>query len=151
MLSIEEEFIPIHDYYVLIDSGATLSFFTYGIYNSIINNFISICNNIPNKNCGNFKNIRGFGYCGIINTTEDREKAIEEYSPNNNLYCDGYNYTLRKEVGACLGFEGELTNKINFGGNFMHNHDIIFDKDNQILALQVLIAIEEILKEIIMI
>ena len=140
-LRIGEETIPINNYRGFIDSGTTISYFPTEIYNSIINKFNSICNNIPNKKCGKFKNIPGLGYCGFFNTKEDKEKALKEYWPNITLYLEGYNYILRGidysydynegEEGACLGFEGERTSKITLGGTFMHNHDIIFDKDNQ--------------------
>ena len=140
-LKIGEEIIPINNYRGFIDSGTTISYFPSEIYNSIINKFNSICKNIPNKKCGNFKNVPGLGYCGFFNTKEDKEKALEEYWPNITLYFEGHNYTLRgidysydyneNGVGACLGFEGERTSKITLGGTFMHNHDIIFDKDNQ--------------------
>ena len=140
-IRVGKQIIPMHKYLGFIDSGTTTSYFPNEIYNSIINNFKSICNNIPNKKCGNFKNIPGLGYCGFFNTTEDKEKALEEYWPNITLLFEGHNYTLRgidysidyneREVGACLGFEGVITYKITLGGTLMHNHDIIFDKDNQ--------------------
>jgi len=141
-IKIGEEAIPIHNYRGFIDSGTTISYFPSEIYNSIINTFNSICNNIPDNKCGKFKNIPGLGYCGVFKTTEDKEKALEEYWPNITLYLNGHNYTLRgidysyeynekEKKGACLGFDGERTSKITLGGTFMHNHDIIFDKDNQ--------------------
>ena len=140
-IRVGKEIIPIHKYLVFIDSGTTTSYFPNEIYNSIINNFKSICNNIPNKKCGNFKNIPGFGYCGFFNTTEDKEKALKEYWPNINLLFEGHNYILigmdysydykENEVGACLGFEGEITYKITLGSSLMHNHDLIFDIENQ--------------------
>ena len=140
-IRIGEEIIPINNYRGFIDSGTTISYFPNEIYDSMINSFKSICNNIPNKKCGKFRNVPGLGYCGLFNTKEEKEKALEEYWPNITLNFEGYNYTLRgidysyeyndKEEGACLGFEGERTYKITLGGTFMHNHDIIFDKDNQ--------------------
>ena len=141
-IRIGKEIIPVNNYRGFIDSGTTISYFPNEIYNSIINNFNSICNNIPDKKCGKFKNVQGLGYCGFFKIKEDKQKALEEYWPNITLNFEGHNYTLRgidysyeynddKEEGACLGFEGERTSKITLGGTFMHNHDIIFDKDNQ--------------------
>jgi hypothetical protein len=146
-IRIGEEIIPINNYRGFIDSGTTISYFPTEIYNSIINKFNSICNNIPNKKCGKFKNIPGLGYCGFFNTKEDKEKALKEYWPNITLYLEGYNYILRgidysydyneSEEGACLGFEGERKSQITLGGTFMHSHDIIFDKDNQRIGFAV--------------
>ena len=143
-IRIGEEIILTYYYRGFIDSGTTISYFPKEIYNSLINYFISYCNKIPNKKCGTFKKVPGEGYCGFFNTIEDRKKALEEYWPNITLYFEGHKYTLRgidysyeynenleNKIWACLGFEGETTYKITLGGTFMHNHDIIFDKDNQ--------------------
>ena len=117
-IKIGKEIIPVNYYRGFIDSGTTISYFPNEIYNSIINNFNSICNNIPDKKCGKFKNVPGMGYCGFFNTKEDKQKAIEEYWPNITLNFEGHNYTLRgidysyeyndDKEGACLGFEGDI-------------------------------------------
>lgn len=78
-IRIGKEIIPINNYSGFVDSRTTISYFPNEIYNSIINSFLSICNNLPNKKCGKFKNVRGLGYCGFFNTKEDKEKALEEY------------------------------------------------------------------------
>ena len=123
-----------------IDSGSTLSYFPRDIYNSVIDGFNSFCEK-KGKKCGKFKILSDYGYCGFFNSNEEKIKVINENWPNITFYLDGYNYVLtpsnyffdynEENIGACLGFEGESSDKITIGGTLMHGYDIIFDKGNR--------------------
>ena len=131
-----------NDYEVSLNSGTTLTSFPYSIYNSIINKFNIFC---EKKECGNFKNRTYFGYCGVFISNEEKEKAINEYWPNITLHFEEVKYVLTPkdyyfEVSdkyACLGFEGDKSNRITFGNTFMHGHDIIFDRGNKRIGFAV--------------
>ena len=81
----------------------------------------------------------------MFKSKEEREKVLNNYWPKITLVLEGYNYVLtpndyyfgyneKNKIGACLGFEGEGASKITLGGTFMHGHDIIFDRDNQLIG-----------------
>ena len=145
-IKIGEKYIDIDRYRGFIDSGTTISYFPNKIYNSIIDEFNSICDK-KEKKCGEFRNVAGLGYCGFFKSVEEKKKALNEYWPDIIFYFEGHNYNLtandyyydynEDKIGACLGFEGESTSKITLGGTFMHGHDIIFDKGNQQIGFAV--------------
>ena len=77
---------------------------------------------------------------------QERIETLKNYWPNITLNLEGYDYILTpndyyfeynedNKIGACIGFEGEGASKIILGGTFMHGHDIIFDKDNQMIGI----------------
>ena len=81
----------------------------------------------------------------MFKSVNERKLALNNYWPNITIFLEGYNYTLtpndyyfeyneEKKIGACIGFEGESCSKITIGGTFMHGHDIIFDKENQMMG-----------------
>jgi cell division protein FtsL len=128
----------------LVDSGTTITYFPRDIFNNIITYFNEYCEKNGNK-CGKFETISNIGYCGMFGSKQERVIALNKYWPNITLFLEGYNYTLTpndynfeynddKKIGACLGFEGESCSKITIGGTFMHGHDIIFDKENQMMG-----------------
>ena len=65
--------INIQHYRGFIDSGTTISYFPNEIYNSIVNEFNSICAKNKTK-CGEFKNVAGIGYCGFFKSIEEKKK-----------------------------------------------------------------------------
>jgi len=136
--------IPTNNYNIFIDSGTTISYFPHVIFNAIMKNFNKYCEKSGNK-CGKFENVDNIGYCGMFGSNLERIEALEKYWPNITLNLEGYKYILtpsdyyfeyneNNKIGACIGFEGEGASKITLGGTFMHGHDIIFDKDNQMIG-----------------
>ena len=132
-------------YTAFIDSGTTISYFPRSIYNAIITEFKTFC---ENKECGKFQDVKSLGYCGFFNTKEKLLYAINNLWPNITFYFEGYNYVLLAKdyyfeykdgnnFGACLGFEGEGASRLTLGGTFMHGHDIIFDKANNRIGFAV--------------
>ena len=136
--------IQTNNYDIFIDSGTTISYFPNDIYNKIIKMFNSHCDK-KGFNCGKFQTIDNIGWCGMFKSQEERNDALDYYWPNITMNLEGYDYTLtpkeyyfeyndKNKIGACIGFEGEGSSKITLGGTFMHGHDIIFDKDNQMIG-----------------
>ena len=93
------------------------------------------------QHCGKFQTIDSLGYCGLFESKKQKQEALNNYWPNITFFLEGYDFVLtpndyffeykdNNKIGACLGFEGERTSKITFGGTFMHGHDIIFDREN---------------------
>ena len=143
-MRVGDDSISTNNYNGFIDSGTTISYFPNEIYNKIINNFNNYCNK-DGYNCGKFETVSGIGYCGMFKSVNERKYALNNYWPNITIFLEGYNYTLTpndyyfeyndgKKIGACIGFEGESCSKITIGGTFMHGHDIIFDKENQMMG-----------------
>jgi hypothetical protein len=122
-----------------IDTGNTISYFPSEIFKVVTSQFINYCKN-QEGNCGNFTYDNDAGYCASFSDRESLFKAVYHYWPNItihfgeseykwrpiNYYYYLYNETERK---ACLGFNFHLSEKIILGSNFIHGHDIIFDRD----------------------
>ena len=148
-MQVGDDIISTRNYNIFVDSGTTISYFPKEIFDDMINNFNKYCEKNGNK-CGKFENVRDIGYCMMFNSEKERYISLNNYWPNMTLFLEGYNYTLtpndyyfeyndkeKNKIGACLGFEGERCSKITLGGTFMHGHDIIFDKENQMMGFAV--------------
>ena len=143
-MQVGDHIISTRNFNGFVDSGTTITYFPRDIFNNIITYFNEYCEKNGNK-CGKFETISNIGYCGMFGSKQERVIALNKYWPNITLFLEGYNYTLTpndynfeynddKKIGACLGFEGESCSKITIGGTFMHGHDIIFDKENQMMG-----------------
>jgi len=122
-----------------VDTGNSISYFPSEIFKVITNHFMKYCENQDN-NCGNFTYDNNAGYCASFSDRESLFKAVYHYWPNItlhfgesvyiwrpiNYYYYIFNETERK---ACLGFNYHLSNEIILGSNFIHGHDIIFDRE----------------------
>jgi len=136
--------VSTNNYNIFIDSGTTITYFPNEIYDSVMKNFNKYCKEKGNK-CGKFEDVDNIGHCGMFKSKKERIEALNYYWPNITLNLEGFSYILtpnnyyfeyneNKKIGACIGFEGEYSSKITLGGTFMHGHDIIFDKDNQMIG-----------------
>ena len=143
-MQVGDNFVSTKNYNGFVDSGTTISYFPKDIYNNILKYFDEYCEKSGNK-CGKFEDVKWIGYCGMFSSKEERTNSLNNYWPNITIFLEGYNYTLtpndyyfeyndKNKIGACLGFEGESSSKITIGGTFMHGHDIIFDKENQMMG-----------------
>ena len=121
-----------------IDTGNTLSYFPSIAYKEIISQFRAYCRS-GNHSCGNFTYVEDYGYCASFPDRESLFNAIYRNWPEItltfgeydyiwkpiNYYYYHFNVTSRK---ACLGFHSYKSERIILGANFIHGHDIIFNR-----------------------
>ena len=129
-----------------IDTGNTISYFPSIIFQRIIKHFKAFCAT-QNGKCGNFTYDEELGYCAPFSDRESLFKTIYHYWPNITLefgeseyiwkplhyyyYYFNSSKVIRK---ACLGFDYHKSSRIILGANFIHGHDIIFDRQNKRLG-----------------
>ena len=122
-----------------IDTGNTISYFPSDIFKDITSQFMNYCQKQEN-NCGNFTYDKEAGYCASFSDRQSLFQSVYHYWPNITLYFGKSEYIWRPinyyyyiynetERKACLGFNYHLSEKIILGSNFIHGHDIIFDRD----------------------
>ena len=120
-----------------IETRKSKSFFPQFIYKEIIKNFDDYCSK-RNFTCGKFDYYQE-GYCAKFNNRLNLFRTIYNKWPNMTLYFGDAEYIWKPlnyyyysfsnlEYKACLGFEGHKYDKIILGANFIHGHDIIFDR-----------------------
>ena len=121
-----------------VDTGNSISYFPSIIFKNITKQFKNYCMETEGK-CGNFTYDEDMGYCATFPDRESLFKAIFQYWPNItlnfgeseyiwkpiNYYYYHFSVTLRR---ACLGFNYHSSEKVILGSNFIHGHDIIFDR-----------------------
>ena len=129
----------------IIDTGNTISYFPSYIYKPLIKEFNNHCKE-ENGQCGKFKFEPEYGYCASFKDRETLFRAIYKHWPNItlNLHQDNtyvwkpinyYYYYLKNDVRkACLGFNSHKSQNIILGTNFIHGHDIIFDRAKKLLG-----------------
>ena len=129
-----------------IDTGNTISYFPSKVYKRIITHFKAFCKE-QNGKCGNFTYNDELGYCASFSDRESLFKAIYQYWPNItlqfgeseyiwkpiNYYYYYFNFT-KVQRKACLGFDYHKSSEIILGANFIHGHDIIFDREKKRLG-----------------
>lgn len=143
-----------HEYISYIDSSSKLSYFPKTLYNEITKKLISEIEKKENKT-NLFVEDDLYGLCRIYEDRKDKENIVYEIYPFININFEGYNYDWKpqsyiidyeipeeKIFKSCLGFkpiEKKDNNNDNddiiLGINFMIDHDIIFDKTNQKIAI----------------
>ena len=121
-----------------IDTGNSISYFPSITFKSIISQFRKFCSS-GNHTCGNFTYEESYGYCASFPDRETLFNAIYRNWPEItlnfgeheytwkpiNYYYYKFNITQRK---ACLGFHMHKSERVILGANFIHGHDIIFDR-----------------------
>lgn len=129
----------------IIDTGNTISYFPSYLYKSIITDFNNYCSTEKGK-CGQFQYDQELGYCASFDDRESLFKTIFEYWPNITLHLNKdqvyiwepihyyYYYLKNNQRKACLGFNNHKSQNIILGANFIHGHDIIFDRANKRLG-----------------
>ena len=127
-----------------IDTGNSISYFPSIIYKQLTNQFKKYCDKQKGK-CGNFTYDHDLGYCASFPEREPLFKAIYEVWPNITLQFGESEYIWKPinyyyyqfsidQRKACLGFNYHSSEKVILGANFIHGHDIIFDRGNQRLG-----------------
>lgn len=132
---------------IFIDSGTTISYFNKNVSEEIIHIMEEECKKFNKKEaCGNFKYDSIFGYCYYFNNTNDLNYAVKNYWPTIHFNLEGYDYRWTPEnyvfnltndtiIGACMGFNYNYGKKFTFGASWIIGHDIIFDRENQLLGI----------------
>ena len=121
-----------------IDTGNSISYFPSITFKSIVSQFRKFCSS-GNHTCGNFTYEESYGYCASFPDRETLFNAIYRNWPEItlnfgeheytwkpiNYYYYKFNITQRK---ACLGFHMHKSERVILGANFIHGHDIIFNR-----------------------
>jgi hypothetical protein len=127
-----------------IDTGNSISYFPSITFKSIIAQFKHFCHS-GNHTCGNFTYEEDYGYCASFPDRESLFNAIYKNWPEItltfgdaeyiwkpiNYYYYQFNINSRK---ACLGFQMHKSERIILGSNFIHGHDIIFNRAEKTLG-----------------
>ena len=128
----------------IVDTGNTISYFPPNLYKPLIKGFDSFCK--QDGKCGEFKYDPELGYCASFKDRETLFNAIYEHWPNITLQLAKdkeyiwkpihyyYYYLKDDQRKACLGFNSHKSQNIILGTNFIHGHDIIFDRTNKKLG-----------------
>ena len=123
----------------VVDTGNSISYFPSRIFKQFTKKFFDYCNKESEGKCGNFTYDSEFGYCVPFPTRETLFLVITKYWPNITLsFGDSeylwtpinyyYYYFSRYDRKACIGFNYHASEKVILGTNFIHGHDIIFDR-----------------------
>ena len=126
-----------------IDTGNSISYFPSIIFKSITKEFKEFCE--KEGNCGNFTYDHDLGYCASFSDRENLFRVIFEHWPNITLHFGDSEYIWKpihyyyyhftpQERKACLGFNYHSSERVILGANFIHGHDIIFDRDGKRLG-----------------
>ena len=121
-----------------IDTGNSISYFPSITYKAIISQFRKYCST-GNHSCGNFTHEEDYGYCASFPDRESLFNAVYRNWPQIiltfgeyeyiwkpiNYYYYQFNINSRK---ACLGFQMHKSERVILGANFIHGHDIIFNR-----------------------
>ena len=145
----EEKTISTPQMPAYIDTGSTLTIIPRNYYKSLIYEFINLCTDKKEKinRCGKFHHDKEMRFCSEFEDWESLFKAVNEYWPNITLKLDNntnyiwrpinyyYYYINGTQRKACLGIKFHRYNHTILGVNFMHENDIIFDKEQKLLGI----------------
>ena len=121
-----------------VDTGNSMSYFPSIAFKAIISQFRQYCSS-KNHTCGNFTYDEEYGYCATFPDRESLFSAIYRNWPDLiltfgeydyvwkpiNYYYYKFNVTTRR---ACLGFQLHKSERVVLGANFIHGHDVIFNR-----------------------
>ena len=128
------------NYYSIVDSGTTISYFPSKFANELFHIVKTICNrNENNGKCGENFYDKNLGQCFRFNNENDMNYALDNIFPNitfnfgDNVtfVWEPRNYYFHNSKSSfCLGFIGESTSRFTLGTTFMRGYDFIFDTQN---------------------
>ena len=136
-----------YNFNIFIDSGTTISYINYKIFDEILTLMKEDCKKFDKINaCGRYLYHGDFGHCFYFNSIEELNYAVYNYWPIIHFYLDGYDYKWRgpnycfnistsTKFGACMGINKSYGTKITLGSSWIIGHDIIFDRDNQLIGI----------------
>lgn len=124
----------------IIDSGTTIAYFPGSISNRMDENIRKAC---KDKDCGTFTHLSDLGECMSFRNTEHMEQAIKLLPNITFEFANGVKYiwepkdyvfnnsiTNKQQYQLCVGYNQGSGGKVNLGSTWMHNREIIFDKEN---------------------
>lgn len=128
------------NYDAVLDSGTTLSYFPKQLNEEISKMIVKNCQN-PLFCNDNYIN-PSLGLCFKLKDNKLKQDLLSVMPNLTFSLNDKVNYTLMAEdyyfeimqnskLEICVGFLSWNNNEILLGGNFMHNHDIIFNKESK--------------------
>ena len=132
---------------IFIDSGTTISYINNKIFDEILELMKEECKKYEGSEaCGKYKYHSDFGHCFYFDSIDKLNYAINNYWPIINFYLDGYDYkwrpqnyvfniTSKNTIGACMGINKSFGTKITLGSSWIIGHDIIFDREHNLLGL----------------
>ena len=127
-------------HFATVDTGNSISYFPPIVFKNLKKQFEDYCMERGGR-CGNFTYSPEYGYCASFPLRELLFTTIIFHWPNITLHFGDSTYVWRPinyyyyrlvdgERKACLGFNYHSSDKITLGSNFIHGHDIIFDREN---------------------
>ena len=127
-----------------IDTGNSISYFPSITFKAIISQFKKFCHS-GNSSCGNFTYDEEYGYCASFPDRESLFNAVYKNWPEITLTFGDYDYTWKpinyyyykfniSSRKACLGFQTHKSERVILGANFLHGHDIIFNREKKLLG-----------------
>ena len=146
-IKLNNDDIQINDsqYYTIIDSGTTISYFPKSLYSQIEKLINIYCSQID-KCLGDMYN-DSIGMCFKVKPKVTEKKFIESLPEFTFLFEKGVKYQWKpenyiynntendKKLNFCIGISSWGSNEILLGTTWMHNHDIIFDNVNRRIGL----------------
>ena len=131
-----------NEYLSFLDTSNAYIYFPKNLYEQIIANLLI--------NNDNLEEDSEYGYCQIIKKIDENNFYDHFHDININFgnyifiwksknYFTEFKTIKEDEIKLCLSFnelnnDNNINDKIIFGTNFMMEHEIIFDKDNQKIA-----------------
>ena len=127
-----------------IDTGNSISYFPSITFKAIISQFRKYCHS-GNHTCGNFTYEEDYGYCASFPDRESLFNSIYKNWPEITLTFGEYEYIWKPinyyyykfnvdQRKACLGFQMHKSERVILGANFLHGHDIIFNRGTKQLG-----------------
>jgi len=148
-MSVNEQKIEsynIEGYHNFIDSGTTISYINEKIFNEILTLMKKECQKFEKSNaCGNYLYHSDFGHCFYFSNADELNYAVQNYWPTIHFNLHGYDYkwkpqnylfniTTNQKAGGCMGINKSYGNKITLGSSWIIGHDIIFDKQRELIG-----------------
>lgn len=137
-----------NEYFTIIDSGTTLSYFPKKLYTEIEKQINVVCSEINRCLGDSFTAEVGICYklkenVSVLQFIESMPTISFVFENNTKYFWKPKNYLFNYTDSAsndnrmtlCIGLTGWNSNEILLGSTWMHNHDIIFDLKNKKIGL----------------
>jgi hypothetical protein len=137
-----------NEYFTIIDSGTTLSYFPKKLYTEFEKQINVVCSEINRCLGDSFTAEVGICYklkenVSVLQFVESMPTFSFIFENNTTYYWKPQNYLFNYTDSAsndnrmtlCIGLTGWNSNEILLGSTWMHNHDIIFDLQNKKIGL----------------
>ena len=132
-----------NEYYTIVDSGTTISYFPKTLYTEVEKQINIFCSQVhkclgdsyPTDNGLCFKIKENVSLENFLLSMPDIHFTFEKnvkytWKPQSYLY-NSTDSNINDLPTFCIGLTGWASNEILLGSTWMHNHDIIFDLENR--------------------